>query len=176
MNKCQKTAQVNKNHLLNHADSIGAGFKFQFIITILAAWLPLSFSITTANAHCKIPCGIYDDQLRTQLIAEHATTIEKSMKQIMELGKANPVNYNQLVRWVSNKEDHATEIQQIVSQYFLTQRIKPDQKQYSEKLMVLHKLLIAAMKCKQTTDLSHVNALRDHLKEFKLLYFSDSHD
>ena len=148
----------------------------KLIISMLAVLLPLSFSISNVNAHCEIPCGIYDDQLRTQLIAEHATTIEKSMKQIMELGKANPVNYNQLVRWVSNKEDHATEIQQIVSQYFMTQRIKPDQKKYSEKLIVLHKLLIAAMKCKQTTDLSHVNALRDHLKEFKLLYFSDSHD
>ncbi len=148
----------------------------KLIFSLMVGLLSLSFSITNVNAHCEIPCGIYDDQLRTQLIAEHATTIEKSMKQIMELGKANPVNYNQLVRWVSNKEKHATEIQQIVSQYFMTQRIKPDQKQYSEKLMVLHKLLIAAMKCKQTTDLSHVNALRDHLKEFKLLYFSDSHD
>jgi nickel superoxide dismutase len=148
----------------------------KLIFCILTGLLPVLFSISNAAAHCEIPCGIYDDQLRVQLIAEHATTIEKSMKQIMELGKANPVNYNQLVRWVSNKEDHATEIQQIVSQYFMTQRIKPDQKMYSEKLVVLHKMLVAAMKCKQTTDLSHVNALRTHLKEFELLYFSDSHD
>ena len=148
----------------------------KLIFSVVSVLLPLSFFVSTVAAHCEIPCGIYDDKLRTQLIAEHATTIEKSMKQIMELSKADPVNYNQLVRWVSNKEDHATEIQQIVSQYFMTQRIKPDQKKYSEKLIVLHKLLIAAMKCKQTTDLSHVNALRDHLKEFKLLYFSDSHD
>ena len=146
------------------------------MFSILAVLLPLSFSISTVSAHCEIPCGIYDDQLRTQLIAEHATTIEKSMKQIMALSKANPTNNNQMVRWVSNKENHATEIQQIVSQYFMTQRIKPDQKMYSEKLAVLHKMLIAAMKCKQTTDLSHVNALRAHLKEFKMLYFGDSHD
>ena len=147
----------------------------KLIFSILAVLLPLSFSISTVSAHCEIPCGIYDDQLRVQLIAEHATTIEKSMKQIMELGKANPVNYNQLVRWVSNKEDHATEIQQIVSQYFMTQRIKPDQKKYSEKLIVLHKMLVAAMKCKQTTDLANVEALKTHLKEFETLYFVDSH-
>jgi len=95
----------------------------KLMLSLLAVLLPLSFTISTVSAHCEIPCGIYDDQLRTQLIAEHATTIEKSMKQIMELSKADPVNYNQLVRWVSNKEDHATEIQQIVSQYFMTQRI-----------------------------------------------------
>ena len=127
--------------------------------------------ISSANAHCEIPCGIYDDQARTKLIAEHATTIEKSMKQIMELSKAKPVNYNQLVRWVSNKETHASEIQHIIAQYFLTQRIKPDQKNYTEKLTVLHKMLVTAMKCKQTTELSHVNALRAHLKEFETLYF-----
>ena len=147
----------------------------KLFLTILAALLPLSVAISTVSAHCEIPCGIYDDQLRTQLIAEHATTIEKSIKQILELSKASPTNYNQLVRWVSNKENHATEIQHIVSQYFMTQRLKPDQEKYSEKLILLHKMLIAAMKCKQTTDLSPVSALRTHLKEFELLYFDTNH-
>jgi len=144
----------------------------KLIPIISAVLVPLIFSISTASAHCEIPCGIYDDRLRTQLIAEHATTIEKSMKQILELNKANPIDYNQLVRWVTNKESHATEIQHIVSQYFMTQRIKPDQEKYSEKLIVLHKMLIAAMKCKQTTDLAHVDTLRALLKEFEMLYFS----
>ena len=26
------------------------------------------------RAHCQIPCGIYDDELRVQLIEEHITT------------------------------------------------------------------------------------------------------
>ena len=148
----------------------------KLILTMLAIFLPLSFSISMVSAHCEIPCGIYDDQLRTQLIAEHATTIEKSMQQILELSKSSPANYNQIVRWVSNKEDHATQVQHIVSQYFMTQRIKPDQEKYSEKLIALHQILIAAMKCKQTTDLSNVNALRTHLKEFEILYFGHSHN
>jgi len=146
----------------------------RIIFSLLVCLAALSFSIPNVGAHCEIPCGIYDDQLRAQLIAEHATTIEKSMKQIMELSKTKPTNFNQMVRWVSNKEDHAAKIQHIVSQYFMTQRIKPDQKKYSEKLILLHKILIAAMKCKQTTDLSHVNALRTHLKDFELLYFGQS--
>lgn len=129
------------------------------------------FCVSIAGAHCEIPCGIYDDPLRINLVAEHATTIEKSMKQIVELGKADQTNHNQLVRWVSNKEAHATEVQHIVSQYFMTQRIKPDQDKYAEKLAVLHKMLIAAMKCKQTTDPSHVGTLRSLLKAFEDLYF-----
>jgi nickel superoxide dismutase len=142
--------------------------------SLITVMLPFVIFISDLGAHCQIPCGIYDDQLRTNLIAEHATTVEKSMKQIIELGKANPVNYNQLVRWVSNKESHATKIQDIVSEYFMAQRLKPDQKQYAEKLTILHKMLLAAMKCKQTTDVSHVNDLRTLLKDFEVLYFGHS--
>jgi hypothetical protein len=33
--------------------------------------------------------------MRIHLIAEDATTIEKAMKQIVDLGKEKPINYNQ---------------------------------------------------------------------------------
>ena len=145
------------------------------IITSLAIGFSLLF-ITAANvaAHCEIPCGIYDDELRTNLIYEHTVTIEKSMKTIVEQSKQNPVNYNQLVRWVSNKEEHATLIQQTVSQYFMTQRIRPDAEKYIDKLSVLHKMLQAAMKCKQSTDLADVQNLRSLIKQFEILYFGHS--
>ena len=145
------------------------------LILVLSLFLVSTlFYASSAFAHCEIPCGIYDDELRVKQIAEHATTIEKSMKEIVALSKGSPVNYNQLVRWISNKEDHATEVQHIISQYFMTQRIKPDQEKYAEKLTILHKMLLAAMKCKQTTDLSYVNQLRSLLKEFEILYFGHS--
>ena len=142
---------------------------------LIMAFAIVALGAAKVGAHCEIPCGIYDDQLRVDLIAEHSTTIEKSMKKIVELSKQNPANYNQLVRWVSNKEKHANEIQHIVTQYFMTQRIKPDAKKYSEKLAVLHKMLIYAMKCKQTTDVDNVSTLRSLLKEFETLYFGHSH-
>ena len=139
--------------------SLAVGFFFLFI------------TATNVAAHCEIPCGIYDDKLRANLIYEHSVTIEKSMKKIAELSKQNPVTYNQLVRWISNKEEHATMIQHIISQYFMTQRIRPDAEKYVDKLSVLHKMLQAAMKCKQTTDLAHVKTLRSLLQEFDNLYF-----
>jgi nickel superoxide dismutase len=144
--------------------SSGVGF---IIIMLVAA---------SAAAHCEIPCGIYDDGLRIKLISEHIATVEKSIKQITALGKEQPVNYNQIVRWTTNKEAHANEIQHIVAQYFLTQRIKPDAARYNEKLAVLHKMLVYAMKCKQSTDLSNVTALQELLKGFETLYFGHRHD
>jgi nickel superoxide dismutase len=139
----------------------------QIMITICI----ICFLSVRAFSHCEIPCGIYDDEMRIDMINEHIGTIEKSMKQIMEIEKGDHQNSNQLVRWIMNKEDHANEIQEIVSQYFLTQRIKPDAKDYEKKLGLLHEMLIYSMKCKQTTDLTHVNKMKDLAKEFQGLYF-----
>jgi len=134
-----------------------------------------------ADAHCQIPCGIYDDEVRVQLIEEHITTIEKSINQIVALGKETPVNYNQLVRWIDNKEQHAQEIQDIASAYFLCQRIKtPESREgepwdaYVAQLATLHQIQVAAMKTKQTTDLAHVETLKKLVKEFRAQYFGEA--
>jgi len=131
----------------------------------------LLFITSFVAAHCEIPCGIYDDEARMGLLAEHITTMEKSMKTIMDLQNTQPLNYNQLVRWIMNKENHADAFQEIVSQYFMTQRIKTDMNNYNKILTVLHRMLVYAMKCKQTTDLSHIETLRTLLKELQALYF-----
>lgn len=146
--------------------------KVKYLMAVILSVLMIGVSVSTVSAHCQIPCGIYNDQLRIEMIREDATTIEKSMNEIVKLSKESPVNYNQLVRWVTNKDDHATKIQDIVSQYFLSQRIKPDQEKYHEKLALLHQIIVAAMKCKQTTDLSNVENLRELTTQFTRLYFS----
>jgi nickel superoxide dismutase len=141
-------------------------------------YFPVFFSVVflclipiRAFAHCEIPCGIYDDGMRIQMIYEHIATIEKSMKQIQELEKTQHHHANQLIRWVMNKEHHADEIQEIAAQYFMTQRIQTDTKNYEEKLGLLHRMLIFSMKCKQTTDLDNVEKLKEIVKDFNMLYF-----
>jgi len=130
-----------------------------------------------AYSHCQIPCGIYDDPARLDEIAEHITTIEKSMNEIMELSKEPAKNANQLIRWVINKEEHADEISHVVTYYFMAQRIKlpaegdaKAQDDYVKKLTLLHEMLIYSMKAKQTTDLANVEKLRSLLKEFREVY------
>lgn len=128
--------------------------------------------IGTAFAHCEIPCGIYDDQARINMILEHIATIEKSMQQIKIIEKEKNPDSNQLVRWIMNKEHHATEIQTIVTQYFMTQRIKLGVKDYNKKLSLLQQMLVYSMKCKQTTDLENAAKLREFVKQFHQLYFA----
>ena len=88
-----------------------------------------------------------------------------------QIEKGEKKNSNQLVRWVTNKEDHANQFQEIVTQYFMTQRIKPDTNEYDKKIAALHQMLVYAMKCKQTTDVSNVEKLKGLINEFKVLYF-----
>jgi nickel superoxide dismutase len=99
------------------------------------------------------------------------------MKQIEELTAQEPVNANQIVRWVNNKEKHADEISEIVTYYFMAQRVKlpaaGDTKAYNsyiKKLTLLHEMLVYSMKAKQTTDLGNVEKLRDSLEKFHQVY------
>ncbi len=131
-----------------------------------------------AYSHCQIPCGIYDDEARFDMIAEHITTVEKSMKLIETLSAQQKPNMNQVVRWVNNKEKHADEISHIVSYYFMAQRVKLPAKgntkafnEYVTKLTLLHQMLVYSMKTKQTTDLENVDKLRSLSDEFHKVYF-----
>ena len=145
---------------------------------VMFSVLSLIFFVSTlAHAHCQIPCGIYDDKARLEAIKEHIDTIEKSITSIIELSQEKDINYNQLIRWVNNKDAHAGYIQDIVSEYFLAQRITPfgvedaeAHMKYINELTLLHKMIIYAMKAKQTTDLSVVETMRGILKDFSLLY------
>jgi len=130
-----------------------------------------------AYSHCQIPCGIYDDEARFGAIAEHITTIEKSMKQIESLSAQGKQDMNQIVRWVNNKEAHADELSHIITYYFMAQRIKTasegnvqEYKNYVKKLTLLHEMLVTTMKAKQTTDTANVEKLRTLLNQFHDAY------
>lgn len=130
---------------------------------------------TPVWGHCEIPCGIYGDDLRFSMIQEDIVTIEKSMKKIDELS-ADVANINQLTRWINNKEQHVDHLRGIVTQYFLTQRMKLPppgievQADYKNKLALLHQMLVYAMRCKQTTDLANAAKLHDAAHAFQEAY------
>jgi nickel superoxide dismutase len=140
----------------------------------LGAGLALMTAMAPApvEAHCQIPCGIYDDEMRFQMLEEHITTIEKSMNSIVELSADPWKNANQLVRWVVNKENHADEMASIVTKYFLQQRLKIDDPQWAAKVKPCHEILFYSMKAKQTTDLANVEKLKAAVAAFRDVYFT----
>ena len=137
------------------------------------------FTPSLGFSHCQIPCGIYGDDTRFELMYEDAKTIEKSMRVINELAEKKTPDYNQIVRWVRNKDDHAEKLSNIVTYYFMAQRVKPvsqtDGKAYKDyvaKITLLHHILVYAMKTKQSTDPATVEKLRSAIGAFKIVYTS----
>ena len=130
----------------------------------------LSLCTQSSRAHCQIPCGIYDDLMRIHMMEEHVVTIEKSINKLAD----NP-NANQSVRWVLNKESHADQLSEIVTYYFMTQRIKPGMDDYEKKLGLLHEILVASMKAKQEADLKHVKKLNELIHAFEHIYIGEDH-
>ena len=149
------------------------------VLVTVAAFI-VSMTASNAFSHCQIPCGIYDDPARFMLLAEHLTTIEKAMKTIVDLSSEKNLNYNQIVRWVQNKDQHADELTEIVTYYFMAQRVKPPeekteeaQAKYVEQITWLHQMVVYSMKAKQTTKLENVEKLRTLIEAFKASYLQE---
>jgi len=149
-------------------------------IILFSTLLAVLMSPLFSWSHCEIPCGIYDDAMRYDMLEEHIKTIEKSMDMITQLSAEGEKNYNQIVRWVVNKEEHATKFMDIVQQYFLNQRIKPvddsagiKYDDYIKQLKFMHGMLVTAMKCKQTVDKVHTAKLSELVAKSKELYFKE---
>ena len=134
-------------------------------------------SSTHVDAHCQVPCGIYDDHARIHLMLEDVTTITKAIAQIEELSKKmNALNLNQATRWIATKEEHASRIITTVAEYFLTQKVKDvapgtaDYQNYLNRLASHHRVMRAAMKTKQTVSLDAADALKAAVEELGKLY------
>jgi nickel superoxide dismutase len=136
-----------------------------FFLTLFLSFLNTSFG------HCQVPCGVYGDTARFTQMLEDQTTIAKAIVQINDLAdKKDAQSANQLTRWVTTKEDHASKIQKIIAEYFLTQRIKSSSDKYDALLKSAHAVMVAAMKCKQGADPKNAASLKSAIESFQSVY------
>ncbi|MGF1580520.1 MAG: superoxide dismutase [Ni] [Gemmataceae bacterium] len=126
---------------------------------------------TLVAAHCQVPCGIYADQRRFEAMLEDQKTIAKAINQMAMLSeKKDPQSFNQAVRWVVTKDEHASNTQKIIAEYFMSQRLKPDDKKYVMKLTAAHGVMRAAMVCKQKASPKAAAALKMAIFKFYEAY------
>jgi nickel superoxide dismutase len=144
------------------------------LVTIISVGI---FLPRLAIAHCQIPCGIYDDYLRLEALREDAETVQKSVEMMFALtGETDVQSQNQMVRWVMNKEEHAQKIIATISDYYLTQRVKPNQKDYAERLQKHHTVILAAMNAKQNADSKAVDSLKKSIEALAEYYPEHKHE
>jgi len=149
-------------------------------LLVAAATASLAIATTTTHNHCQVPCGIFDDPAMVSEVKQAATTIRKAMVQSDSLWANQGRNekgiqsMNQIVRWITTKEEHCDKIIHIMADYCLCQRVKPEsfasKDEYLQALEVHHKVMQAAMKAKQTMDVADVDALDHALADLAKMY------
>merc|ERR1719161_1662332 len=94
---------------------------------------------------------------------EDASTIRKAVVESAKLHQAGTLqDFHQATRWIATKEDHATQIMTTVGTYFMAQKVKKadlSEQEYKEVLVLLHAVMVAAMKAKQSSELGPVDTL-----------------
>ncbi|MEO0511116.1 MAG: superoxide dismutase [Ni] [Verrucomicrobiota bacterium] len=136
------------------------------------------FTANFASAHCQVPCGIFNDELKFSELEQHVETIAKAARLMNEISaKDDSVAYDQqqFVRWTKTKEEHAQKIIDEAANYFLAQRIKTDADHYAEKIELLHHIMVKAMKTKQSTEAEASKVLLEKIEAFEKLYLDHKH-
>jgi ubiquitin-small subunit ribosomal protein S27Ae len=130
------------------------------------------------GGHCQVPCGIFDDPAIVNDLKQAAATIRKAILQMNELHSTATTTdllaMNQMIRWITVKEEHASKIITTVSEYCLCQRVKKEifsePKDYSDALMAHHSVMQAAMKCKQNVTVDICDALDHAIDDMSKMY------
>ena len=143
------------------------------IVQFAVYFFTLGFFASLLSGHCQVPCGIYDDASRVQQMLEDVSTIHKSIDEIYKLNDEKDVqSAQQLIRWVKNKEIHADKIINTISDYFLTQRVKPSSEDYLLRLSEHHAVIILSMKVKQKADAKIAEDLKQAVEALSKYYTS----
>ena len=68
------------------------------------------------------------------------------------------------------KENHAEKIIETIAEYFLTQRVKPEAEDYTERLKAHHAVIILSMKVKQNPSPEIARLLKAAIEELGAFY------
>ena len=120
------------------------------------------FKIEEVNAHCDIPCKIYDPAV----VQVAALSVVRILDIILELNLSAKANQSELARLTIEKENQARivkdEIRIIWGDYFKDPQIE----MYPNIHSLVHSIMMAGSKCKQSIDRQNGLDLVELVNEF----------
>ena len=111
--------------------------------------------IKETNAHCDIPCAVYDPYT-AQFAALSIVRILDLIGEIDE-NPTSKADLTKLARLVSQKEDHASEVKEAVRVIWGDYFKEPQIDKFPEIHDLTHSIMLTASKCKQ--EISRENGL-----------------
>ena len=106
------------------------------------------FNIKNAQAHCDIPCKVYDPSVIQYSVLSIVRFIDLINEEIKN-SDMNSNNISQLSRLVGVKEQHAKEVKNEVATIWGDYFKKPQISKYPEIHELVHSIMQLASKCKQ---------------------------
>lgn len=138
-----------------------------------------TLTLTTTSsliAHCQMPCGIYHDDMVYDQIDQYAETMYKAMSEIDANKFATSKERNQLIRFVLQKDKQSDDAANLLTTYFLQQKIKPGEEDTAKKVLSAHKLLFLMVQIKQNTDLKLVYEFMEEWTKFKHMFHREGYE
>lgn len=127
------------------------------------------------SAHCQMPCGIYHDEMVFDQIDQYVETMYKAMAMLNNSAFTSVKERNEFVRWVVQKENESNKIAELLTTYFLQQKIKPDESDTAKRLASVHKLLFGLVVIKQNVDKKFVDEFSKQWDTFKLMFHREGY-
>lgn len=129
------------------------------------------FALPVAEAHCDVPCGIYDPS--TAQLA--AMSVARFLDQIDELTAAGIDTVNaqaRLARLMAQKEEHAQAVKDAVvviwGDYFKAVHVE----RFPDLHDLTHRIMSKASACKQELAVTHGRELVELVNEFAERFFA----
>jgi nickel superoxide dismutase len=128
--------------------------------------------LDTADAHCDIPCGIYDPhqaQIGALTVIRMVDLIDSMVK---EHGEAETGEFiNSMARYIAVKEEHAElakhEIRVIWGDFIKDAHLE----EFPQLHGLVHKIMQLGSKARQTVDRSSAMALLEAVNEFAAIFW-----
>lgn len=140
-------------------------------------WIALSLlAAPLLHSHCQMPCGIYHDDMVFDQIDQYVETMVKGVTVLSENKNDSCSEKNTFIRWVIQKENMSNETAQLLTSYFLQQKIKADEDDTVKRVCSVHKMLCYLVTIKQTCDMKYVQAFSDEWDKFKLMFHVEGYE
>jgi len=125
--------------------------------------------LTSAAAHCDIPCKIYDPSIF--LVA--GLSVARLVDLIQEEQTKNTSNaQTQLVRLVMEKEVQAKIVKDTVNTIWGDYFKEPQLKKFPQTHSLVHLIMQSASKCKQESTVQNATILIDFLNQFAEIFWA----
>ncbi len=134
-------------------------------------WLDHLIPFPRAQAHCDIPCGIYDP-ITAQIAALTVVRMMDLMKDLDGKTELSKLDYhNSMTRYIAIKEEHAEkakhEIRIIWGDYFKAQHFE----KFPQTHELVHKIMELGSKVRQTADRQIGEQFVEAVNEFAQIFW-----